>query len=329
MLAKGINPVEQDREAKRAATIAAVTFGDVAELWLAKQAPGWRSTGRSGKTLHDTRQQIFRHSAKLIARPVAAITKFEVRDVLLPLWTKLPDTARRLLTTLKNVFDHAKANDMRFDNPAEWRGCQKELLPTQRKSEQRHHPSLHYSAIPDFLAKLRPLQNKATAALALEMVAYSGCRADEAAGMRWEEVGADNVWRLPPTRTKQGRPQSYPLCARLVELLERQKIYSGRSPFVFEGRRPNRPLTGRSLLSFLRGMGYDKTEVDVHGFRASFRTWMEHETGNKFSWETKETAIGHAVGNATERAYIRGEPLKSRWELLLAWATYIEGAASP
>ena len=59
-----------------------------------------------------------------------------------------------------------------------------------------------------------------------------------------------------------------------------------------------------------------------HGFRTSLRTWAE-EVG-RFPHATIEEAMGHAVGNAIERAYRRTDVLELRRELMNAWAAYCE-----
>ncbi len=53
----------------------------------------------------------------------------------------------------------------------------------------------------------------------------------------------------------------------------------------------------------------------------SFRTWAENETDA--DWETKESALGHTVGGAVERAYQRSDRLEKRRTLLNNWAKFI------
>jgi hypothetical protein len=48
-------------------------------------------------------------------------------------------------------------------------------------------------------------------------------------------------------------------------------------------------------------------QVLPHGFRATFRTWVDEQTN--FSRELGEKALAHTVGDETERSYQRGELL--------------------
>jgi integrase len=72
----------------------------------------------------------------------------------------------------------------------------------------------------------------------------------------------------------------------------------------------------------LRGLGRD---VTVHGFRSAFRDWAGEQTNGPR--EGAEAALAHVVGDATERAYRRGDALDKRRELMTAWAGWCEPKA--
>ena len=59
----------------------------------------------------------------------------------------------------------------------------------------------------------------------------------------------------------------------------------------------------------------------VHGFRSTFRDWAGDRTG--FSREVAEAALAHAVKDAVEAAYRRGDALEKRRELMDAWAMFL------
>jgi integrase len=58
----------------------------------------------------------------------------------------------------------------------------------------------------------------------------------------------------------------------------------------------------------------------VHGFRAAFRDWCGERTN--FPREVAEAALAHVVGDATERAYRRGDALDKRRQLMEAWGRF-------
>src|SRR5262249_34511444 len=56
----------------------------------------------------------------------------------------------------------------------------------------------------------------------------------------------------------------------------------------------------------------------THGFRATFRDWAAEQTA--FAREVAELALAHRVGDDTEQAYLRGDLLKKRRQLMEVWA---------
>jgi integrase len=65
--------------------------------------------------------------------------------------------------------------------------------------------------------------------------------------------------------------------------------------------------------------------VTVHGFRSAFRDWCGEATS--FPRELAEAALAHVAGDATERAYRRGDALEKRRKLMEAWANFCEPRA--
>jgi hypothetical protein len=64
-----------------------------------------------------------------------------------------------------------------------------------------------------------------------------------------------------------------------------------------------------------------RKDVCVHGFRATFRTWAGKQPD--YAFELCELAVGHTVGDATVRAYERGDGLEQRIEMMQRWAHFI------
>ena len=70
-----------------------------------------------------------------------------------------------------------------------------------------------------------------------------------------------------------------------------------------------------------RMMEREGHDARPHGFRATFRIWVEECTDTPF--EVKETALGHQVGSEVERAYQRSDLLDKRRVLLEEWTTFL------
>jgi hypothetical protein len=71
--------------------------------------------------------------------------------------------------------------------------------------------------------------------------------------------------------------------------------------------------------ALLKQVGFEYT---LHGSsRSGFRDWCGDHTHH--SREVAEAALGHAVGNAAERAYRRGSAFEKRRALMQDWADFL------
>ena len=245
--------------------------------------------------------------------------------VLKPLWQSRPETASRLRGRIEAVLDAARANGFIPDgraNPARWRGHLDKLLSKRARLTRGHHAAMPFGDVPDFVARLRTSQ--AIAALALEFIILTAARSGEALGARWTEIDMKaKVWTVPRERMKAGIEHRVPLSDRAVDILKTMQAVS-RGELVFPSHRSDRPLSGMACPMLLRRMGV--VNATVHGFRSAFRDWCGEST--TFPREIAEAALAHAVGDAVERAYRRGDALERRRKLMDDWARYCEGGQS-
>jgi integrase len=115
---------------------------------------------------------------------------------------------------------------------------------------------------------------------------------------------------------KAGREHKVPLSTRVTELL--RGLHAVRSnDFVFPGR-PGKGISTAAMLKTLAAMG--RSDLTVHGFRSSFRDWAAEQTS--YPSEVVEMALAHAIQNAVEAAYRRGDLFEKRARLMAAWSEY-------
>jgi integrase len=168
-----------------------------------------------------------------------------------------------------------------------------------------------YADVPAFVGKLREAESMQ--ALALEFLVLTAARWGEVRGATWGEIDlAGRVWTIPGKRMKAGREHRVPLSARAVEIIEKMAAIR-HSDLVFPGRHGQ---LSRTACAELVPAG-----ATIHGFRSSFRDWCGEETN--FPSEIAEGALAHSTGDATERAYRRGDALEKRRALMDAWAQFI------
>ena len=79
-----------------------------------------------------------------------------------------------------------------------------------------------------------------------------------------------------------------------------------------------KPMSDATMSRFMEREGY---KARPHGFRATFRTWVEEQ--NDTPYEIKEAALGHRVDSDVVRAYQRSDRLEKRRELLGRWSRFL------
>ncbi len=332
LLRHGRNPLEERRRARREAALRAAsgrTFAAAAERYLEAHAHSWRNP----KHRQQWRNTLAAAVEAFGEVPVDEVTTEHVLAVLRPIWTAKPETASRLRGRIERVLDWATAAGWRSgDNPARWRGhLSHHLPPPQRLRAVRHHPALPWPRMPDFWRALAT--RRGTAAEALRFAILTAARSGEVRGARWREIDWQmRIWTIPPERTKARRAHRVPLGEAALEVLRRMRALADddQNGLVFPSGRRGVPLSDMALAAVLRdvpGSWRDPLDqpVTVHGFRSTFRDWCgETQAAPR---DVAEAALAHMVGDATERAYARGDLLEPRRELMERWARHVIGPA--
>ena len=122
---------------------------------------------------------------------------------------------------------------------------------------------------------------------------------------------------------KAGETHRIPLPARCNEILSLAREINQGSEYIFEGTKPNKPLSENTFNKLIKELYLD---VHVHGFRTSFRTWTQEKTN--YPREIAETALAHSLKDKAEAAYARSDLLEKRAEMMEAWAQFISADAS-
>jgi integrase len=311
ILADGHDPIATLRRQR----VAVPTFGEAADELIAALAGGFKTM----KQAVNWTASLNLHAATLRPISVDAISTEDVLAVLKPIWSTKPEIASRVRGRIERVIDAAKAKGHRKDdNPARWKGHLDQLLPKPRKLSRGHHAALPFAEVPAFIAELR--SQGSISATALEFCILTAARTGEVINARWDEIDFEvRIWTVPASRMKMKREHRVPLSDRSIDILTLLRERKG-GDFVFPGQRRGRPLSSMALEMVLRRMKADG--ITVHGFRSSFRDWCGEAT--TFPREVAEAALAHVVGDATERAYRRGDALEKRRKLMAAWAGYID-----
>lgn len=290
------------------------TFLDVMEDVLKVKEASFRND----KHRAQWRMTLDAYAIALHRKPIADITRDDVVEALKPIWSTIPTTADRTRQRIAAVFDYARARGLyEGDNPAEWRGGLKELLPSPKIAKE-HHEAVAYKDIPAVMRRLR--ESTATGARAAEFITLTAARTGEARNATWGEFDLDGaLWVVPAARIKMKREHRVPLPPRAVDILKGQQ-QRATGTLVFEGEREGVPVSENALKKALRDIT-GGTET-MHGMRSAFRDWAGDMSA--YPREIIESALAHAISDKTEAAYRRSDALQKRRKLMEDWQQYCE-----
>jgi len=204
----------------RSATVP--TFAAAAEAVIRLHAKSWKA----GSRLPDQWRQSLRDHAlpKIGRKSVAKVTTRDVLDVLTPIWTAKPATAKKVRQRIGKVMEWAVAKGYRSDNPA---GRVITAALPKNGNGHRHHTAVPHAKVADVLATVRD-HGAGVRELALEFLVLTACRTGEVAGAEWSEIDGD-VWTVPPARVKTNRPHRVPLSAAALDVLAKAKTLAGEA----------------------------------------------------------------------------------------------------
>lgn len=247
---------------------------------------------------------------KLGRYPVEDISQHLIKETLEPIWHKKPEAAEKALNRLNLTLKHAAALGLNVDLQATMKA--RALLGKQRRTPE-HIPSMPYEDVGEFYRWLKTVDG--VSAVALRFLMLTVARTSEVRLATFNEIDG-NVWTIPAERTKTNREHRVPLSAEAVALVAaRRKASTTEHLFpAYKGQ----PISDMAMSKFMRDHKHD---ARPHGFRATFRTWVEEQTETPF--EVKEACLGHVVDTGVVGAYQRSDRLEKRRKLMGDWATFL------
>lgn len=293
------------------------TFRVIAEEWLAKQ----EREGRAPATIKKNRWLLEFAYPIIGDRPIRDISAPEVLIVLRKVENRgTYETARRLRSTCGIVFRYAVAT------------ARAETDPTFALQGALTTPKVtHRAAIIDpagagaLLRAIDGFDGQPATQAALKLAPHVFVRPGELRTAEWQEFDLEQaLWTIPAAKTKMRRVQKVPLSRQSLQILENIRELTGNGALVFPGvGNRRRPLSENTLNAALRRLGYDKTEMTTHGFRAMAASLL-NEMGT-WNPDAIERQLGHVEANDVRRAYARAEFWDERVQMMQHWSDFLDG----
>ena len=240
------------------------------------------------------------------------ITAPLVLNNILKLEHKLP-TLRRCLMRLNEILELSVCAGLLNQNP-----CRK-LSKVFALHTPINRPFIPASDLHLLFAELKAKNAPKWMHLYMLFAVYSLLRPIECSSVKWSWIDGD-VLILPAEIMKKRRPHRVPLCPEILAIiLQTKKLRKKRSSYIWCFGRSGAKINKQHLSKWLLNSSL-KGKLCHHGLRASGRTWMR-DMG--IAHEVAEDALAHVSGSATERAYLRGDYLEQRREVMQKWWDFI------
>ena len=225
--------------------------------------------------------------------PVDRIGRTEILEILTPVWTTKPETARRIRLIIKTVMAWTMAFGYINVNPAG--EVIDAALPAMPKVHE-HFKALPYPDVSAAIEAVEATTSFRSTKLAFKFLVLTAARSGEVRGATWDEIDFENaLWTIPAARMKMRKEHRVPLSTGAIEVLrEVQELSADGGPYIFPNDlTPSKSLSDNALSYMLRRVGIPAV---VHGFRSSSRDWAAENTDASFA--VMELALAHGVGSS-------------------------------
>ena len=310
----------EDPLAERRKSRSTPTFADAVKLTHAELAPTWKNPKDRDAFLSTLGTYIVPFIGD---QPLPKVSSADLRRAILAARKSAPGVARKLTFRCAHVFRWGIAEGHCEVNPAT---SQALALPRDDRTVT-HRRSLPYSEVAGCIARVQSSGAWLGTKLALEFTILTAARSGEVRLARWEEIDADGgtelaeaatgTWSVPAERMKMRRAHRVPLSRSAMDVLRRADAIRDDTDLLFPSLR-GKALSDMTLSKLVKELGFD---ADIHGFRTSFRTWVQERT--TFSSEVAEAALAHAKRHHVEAAYARSDLFDRRREMMEEWGLFL------
>jgi len=315
-LAHDIDPGAVRKAQKQANIQETETFEVIAREWHNKFMHTWKES-HSSRVLSRLERDVFPH---LKLRPIAKIKAPELLGVLRRLESRgILHTAHIVRSICGQIFRYAVATGRAERDPsADLRGA---LTPVKTINRAAITEPIK---VGELLRAIACYKGSFVVQSALKFAPLTFVRPGELRHAEWSEIDFEKAeWNIPAHKMKMKQAHLVPLSKQAIEILTELKKLTGEGLYVFPGRTSSRPMSDNAILAALRNMGFEKSEMSGHGFRAMARTILDEVLQVRPDYI--EHQLAHAVRDPNGRAYNRTAHLNERRKMMQTWADYLDG----
>lgn len=327
LVRQGVDPIDNKKEKQKEEKLHIESnFKNVVTYWLKDQ-----ETRLEPNTFKRKKALIENTVLKAFAnRLMDDIDHTEIIKVIEVKAIQTPETSRRLFTYLNDLWQFACSRKLCKHNIIA-NIHKKSTLP---KVEKVHYPKItDLSVLEELIDAIYNYHGHYSTKNALKFVLHLPLRAQNLVNLKWRCIDMDKKVLTIPRSEMKIKDKNYeaftlPLSEEVISILKEQYMFTSNNEFVFvanSGKHINEETPNRAL----ERLGFNDEKRGrrqrLHSFRGTFRSIVDtYQMDHKCSFEAKEKALDHAVGNSTERAYThKADHLKEMRILLDWWSEFI------
>jgi integrase len=308
----GRDPIEERDRDRRPIP----TFREAVKATHEALKAGW-----STKTAAD-----FLTSLETYANPVIGNLKVDtieashIRDLLAPIWTKVPETSRKVKVRISSVLNFAHSKGWRpIEAPR-----RSVTVGLSKQPKGSNYAAMPYADVPALVQAMgEKVPSVGRDALIFQIL--TAARTGEVRSAKWSHINLKTAeWHRPAEVMKSREAHTVTLSPAALELLKRRGAERKPKPdhYVFASAK-GAMISDMTPAKVLKDAGQPFTP---HGFRSSFRDWAA-EKMHQIPDAVAEAALAHVVPDRVVRAYKRTQFLEMRRQLLDAWCAFVSPAA--
>ncbi len=247
----------EDPAQERGDKIQELTVGDLWSRYETDHLPRKRpNSARNDRTLYRVHLKTFQNwKLSAVKRPY-----------IIRLHTDIGKTrstqANRIVDLLRKMFNLADVWGLyKGENPA---------TKIEKFKEKKRDRFVKPEELPALWREIKAEPNEFIRA-AFVVAMFTGARSDEVLSMRWADIDASGVWRIP--ETKPGRPHLIPLPVPILTLLDSLPRYEG-NPWVFPSRQYGKHLINVSKAWRRIRKAAKLDDVTIHDLRRTLGSWL-------------------------------------------------------
>lgn len=235
-----------------------------------------------------------------------------------------PETAKRLLSYFNDLWQYSCSHGF-CDFNVVTNIHRKSVLPKMVKK--------HYAKIVDplilkeLIHAIYKYHGHLSTKNALKFVLHVPLRAGNLVSLKWDFIDFEKQMITIPRNEMKVKTASYdfmlPLSDEAINILKEQHLFTSHLKYVFVA--DNLKHIGEITPSrALQRMGFNDEFLGrkqrLHSFRGTFRSLADtYQMEHRCSFEAKERALDHAVGNDVERAYTDKADYFQEMKILMDW----------